>query len=193
MSDEHPFEVDQTITLLEDWEFDAEYRLFRDRMWDAMNCGDDPGFKATHARYANLITEKHTILERGPEPRTAYNFTINGETVTKRLSSEAGSGDRKRLKAVDSELMAVWEHMWRSKAVLPAGTEILIALITPLPNFDEGVVRLQVTATTHPGLQLKKDGGPLSNGKRSFVLRGAQFRHATYEISATEPGRTPGI
>jgi hypothetical protein len=190
MSDNHPFEVDQTITLLSDWHFEVEHRFFKDRMWDALGCSEDPHFKAAHARHDKLIAEKHTILERGPEPRQPYELMISGQAVTKVLSAEPGPGDKKRLKKIDEELAAVWEPMWRSRATLPAGTEIEISLITPLPNFDDGVVRVLITATNHPGLQLKKDGGTF--GKRSLVLRGAQFRHANFAISNQEPGRAPG-
>jgi len=82
------------------------------------------------------------------------------------------------MKVIDQELNTLWEPMHRARVTLPSGTVMEIALVTPLPDFDAGFVRFDVTSTTHPGLQTKKEGGSLSNGKRVFLIRGNQFGHA---------------
>lgn len=183
---DHPFELGATITLTEDWTPKIEKRFCTDRMWDALGCGGDPEVIAAKERYEGLVEEKHAILERGVGPKKEYQFGWGDNVVTKVLAAEAGPGDKRRIKEIDQEFPAVHEKMYVSNAKLPAGTELLIALISPLPNFDEGVVRVTVTATDHSGLQLKKDGGPLSNGKRSFVLRGAEFRKMEFKVDGRD-------
>lgn len=187
---DHPFELGATITLTEDWTPKIEKRFCTDRMWDALGCGSDPEVIAAKERYEGLVEEKHAILGRGIGPKKEYQFGWGDNVVTKILAAEAGPGDKRRIKEIDREFPAVHEKMYISSATLPAGTELLIALVSPIPNFDEGVVRVTVTATDHPGLQFKKDGGPLSNGKRSFVLRGAEFRKAKFLVEKLSDGTT---
>ncbi|MBY3141835.1 hypothetical protein HFO65_29175 [Rhizobium laguerreae] len=182
MSNAHPFQVGSQISLHEDWTFTVENNRISSRIWDAADCGSDPEYVAANARWQDLIAEKHAILERGAGPRGPVQLpTDDGGWTTKILAKEPGPGDKKRMKVLDQELDALWQPMFRSKVTLPAGTVMEIALITPLPDFDAGVVRFNVTSTTHSGLQTKKEGGTLSNGKRVFLIHGHQFRHAKYQ------------
>ncbi len=184
LSDAHPFQVGSQISLHEDWTFMVESGRLSSRMWDAAGCGSDQDYIAANARWRELIAEKHAILERGAGPRGPVRLpTDDGGWTTKVLAKEPGSGDKKRMKAIDQELNTLSEPMHRAKVTLPAGTVMEIALVTPLPNFDAGVVRFNVTSTTHPGLRTKKEGGSLSNGKRVFLTHGHQFLHARYQTA----------
>ncbi|MDW9359069.1 hypothetical protein [Sinorhizobium meliloti] len=177
MSDAHPFQVGSQISLLEDWTFSVEKSRISDRVWDAAGCGSDQDYIAANARWRELIAEKHAILERGAGPRGPVQLpTDDGGWTTKILAKEPGPGDKKRMKVVDQELDTLWQPIFRSKVTLPAGTLMEIALVNP------EFVRFNVTSTTHPGLQTKKEGGSLSNGKRVFVIRGNQLGHAKYQV-----------
>ncbi|MEY9562251.1 hypothetical protein [Sinorhizobium fredii] len=177
MSDAHPFQVGSQISLLEDWTFSVEKSRISDRIWDAAGCGSDPDYIAANARWRELIAEKHAILERGAGPKAPVELWDGDRYITKILAKEPGPGDKKRMKVVDQELDALWQPIFRSKVTLPAGTLMEIVLV------NSEFVRFNVTSTTHPGLQTKKDGGSLSNGKRVFLIRGNQFGHAKYQAA----------
>ncbi|MEI3807612.1 hypothetical protein V6R85_24120 [Agrobacterium sp. CCNWLW32] len=179
-----PFQVGSLLTLEEDWTFPVEQNRVSDRIWEAAGCGSDPDYVAANARWRELIAEKHAILERGVGPKGPVEVPDeHGTMTTKIFAKEPAPGDKKRMKAVDKELDEVWAPMFLSKVTLPSGTAFEIALITPLPNFREGVVRFNVTSTTHPGLMLKKEGGGLSNGKRMFLIHGRDFEAAKYQVA----------
>lgn len=185
LADTHPFQVGSRISLLEDWTFPVQESRVSDRMWEAAGCSSDPEYVAANARGRALIAEKHSILERGVGPIAPVQVpNENGVMTTKMFAKEPSQGDRKRIKVIDKELHEVWGPMFRSKVTLPAGTALEIALITPLPNFSAGVVRFNITETTHPGLLMKKEGGSLSNGKRVFLIHGRDFEAAKYHVVA---------
>jgi hypothetical protein len=191
LSDPHPFEKGSIIALTADWTFVVESGRIKDRIWDAMKCGDDPDYTAANAAWRKLIDEKNAILARGVNLNRTHKTWEEGTGWIEKPTMEPGPGDKKRAKAIDKELSGHWDAMWQSKATLPAGTEIEIVVLHPLPNFDEGIVKFNVLSTSHPGLQYKKDGGTLSNGKRNFMIRSGEFRSASFNLDV--PARAPGM
>lgn len=187
MPEEHPFEEGSIITLTSDWTFAVKSGRVRDRIWDAMGCSDDPAYVAINAARQKLVDELNAILARGTNLNSTHQAWEEGVGWVERPTMEPGPGDKKRAKAIDRELSNFAEAMWQSKATLPIGTEIEIVVFHPLPNFDEGIVKFNVLSTSHPGLQYKKDGGTLSNGKRNFMIRSGEFRSASFDVEPVAP------
>lgn len=179
-----PFQVGSQLLLDGDWTFPVKSNRVSHRIWEAAGCASDPDNVAANARWKALIVEKHAILERGIGPKRAVELPDENLVMTTKIfAMEPGPGDKKRMKAIDKELAEVEEPMLVSKVTLPKGSTLKIALITPLPDFSAGVVRFNVTSTTHPGLLTRKEGGTLTNGKRVFLIHGRDFEAAEYHVA----------
>jgi hypothetical protein len=193
MNSEIPFAENDQIELLDDWTISFTSHYTKERMWEALGCGNDPVHKAAWERWEIAVTEIQELHNRGPmvdKPSQTWDAKTN-QWLTSPTSREPQGKDARRIKALQKELTAEENLRTFAKATLPKGTILQIDRLTVFDGFETAAIKLNIVETSHPGLQLKKHGGTLSNGKRNILLRGHDFAAAKFAICEPEIGLSP--
>lgn len=193
MTSEIPFAENDHIELLEDWTISFTNHYTQERMWDALGCNDDPVYKAAREREDRAIAEIQAIHSRGlvvDKPSKTWDTTTK-QWVTSPTSREPQGKDALRIKVLQKELAADEGLRASAKATLPKGTILQVARLTIFEGFGTAAIKLNIVETSHPGLQFRKHGGTLSNGKRNILVRGHDFASAKFITREPDSGFSP--
>jgi hypothetical protein len=193
MTFEFPFSENDHIELLDDWTISFTSHYTKERMWEALGCSNDPVNKAAWERWEIGVAEIQELHNRGPivnKPSRTWDATTN-RWLTSPTSREPQGKDARRIKALQKALSAEENLRTFAQATLPKGTILQVDRLTVFNDFETATIKLNIVETNHPGLQFKKDGGSLSNGKRNILIKGRDFAGAKFTIYEPKSGFSP--